>query len=547
MTTAVWPTTLPQCPTLNSFSEQRQPNVATFTPDVGPPKIRRRSTAVGVMTAVGYRMTTADVETFNTFFANTLKDGSLPFAWPHPISKVIYTWMFDPKEAPKIDRMTPDTFRVSFNLIRLPPDIPFWNPIADNIAATAYADFTTEGTTNHYWAAGAQQANAAAWIIAMGGSYSRASSGSRYDSTGQVDFESNNVLRFDYDPATLTSRGILLEGTATNLFLQSNTFNLTWAVTEASVAAIGVAWKLEESTTASVQHHIHQTLSKAASVLKYTFSVTASAVERSRILLRFEEGANNANCTFDLAGGQLSRAPAVTGTFSAPEAAIKSVGFGLYRCTLTALTGTGTTVVAYVFLDNGTGTGADSTVYTGVTNNGVAIANAQFELNTPTSYIATATLAVTRSPDRFSLPCTLASPAAATFYLRAGFSDGEVNNFPRMLGANSSGGSIFELENSRTVVGNFNGSVLLTATSGNGPVNSGAIKCVMGFSSSGRSLVVSNGTLTSDANTLTGLNTIFPGAQSIVDTSTIYYGRILELAFWSGLRASDAEIRRLSM
>lgn len=116
----LWPTALPQCPILNGFSEQRQRNIVSFEPDVGPPKMRRRSSAVATLTSVVFRFTVADVEVFNTFYQDTLSDGSLPFVWKHPISQTYYTWMFDSKEAPRFDRMTPNTFRVSYNLLRLP-------------------------------------------------------------------------------------------------------------------------------------------------------------------------------------------------------------------------------------------------------------------------------------------------------------------------------------------------------------------------------------------------------------------------------------------
>jgi hypothetical protein len=115
-----WPATLPQCPILNGFSEQRQRNLAAFQPDVGPPKARRRSTAASVRTNVAFRMTNTQILAFNTFFETTLADGSLPFDWLHPVTKVNYTWMFDTGDAPVLDRMTPKTYRVTFNLLRLP-------------------------------------------------------------------------------------------------------------------------------------------------------------------------------------------------------------------------------------------------------------------------------------------------------------------------------------------------------------------------------------------------------------------------------------------
>ena len=49
----------------------------------------------------------------------------------------------------------------------------------------------------------------------------RASSGTYFDATGTLQTAGTNVARFDYDPATLLPRGLLLEGQATNLFLNS--------------------------------------------------------------------------------------------------------------------------------------------------------------------------------------------------------------------------------------------------------------------------------------------------------------------------------------
>ena len=115
-----WPAALPQCPILNGFSEQRQRNLASFAPEVGGPKISRRSTAVAVLTSLVYRMSNADILVFNTFFEDTLKDGSLPFDWDHPVTGTTYTWMFDINEAPRFDRMTPNSIRVTFNLLRMP-------------------------------------------------------------------------------------------------------------------------------------------------------------------------------------------------------------------------------------------------------------------------------------------------------------------------------------------------------------------------------------------------------------------------------------------
>ena len=67
--------------------------------------------------------------------------------------------------------------------------------------------------------------------------FTRGSTGTRINSSGFVETMSNNVARFDYDPATLAPRGLLIEAAATNLLNWSASFatsggtNNNWADT----------------------------------------------------------------------------------------------------------------------------------------------------------------------------------------------------------------------------------------------------------------------------------------------------------------------------
>lgn len=54
--------------------------------------------------------------------------------------------------------------------------------------------------------------------------FARASTATYFDSAGLVKSAADNVPRFDYDPATLTLRGLLVEETRTNLLNWSQTF-----------------------------------------------------------------------------------------------------------------------------------------------------------------------------------------------------------------------------------------------------------------------------------------------------------------------------------
>ena len=59
--------------------------------------------------------------------------------------------------------------------------------------------------------------------------FTRSSTTATYiDSSGYVASASTDVPRFDHDPSTLAPRGLLIEGQATNLLLQSNDWNTTW-------------------------------------------------------------------------------------------------------------------------------------------------------------------------------------------------------------------------------------------------------------------------------------------------------------------------------
>lgn len=114
-----FPATLPG-PVWGSFSEQRQRNILAFAPDVGPPKMRRRSSAVAVPASAAFLLTDAQLATFDTFFETTLKDGTLSFTWNHPHTGVSYSWIFAPDEAPTRDYSAPGVTRVSCKLMRLP-------------------------------------------------------------------------------------------------------------------------------------------------------------------------------------------------------------------------------------------------------------------------------------------------------------------------------------------------------------------------------------------------------------------------------------------
>ena len=211
------------------------------------------------------------------------------------------------------------------------------------------------------------------------------------------------VARFDHDPVTGESLGFRVESAKTNLLLQSEDFSTTWTKVlatvdvNANVAPDGTltADRLVEDTTASENHLVQQSVTKAASALTYTLSVYAKSGGRN-VRLSFDNGSgtNNVQAMFDLTAGTAAAASA-GGTFTALFSSIQSVGNGWYRCSVTGTTDTGTTVRPSVWLLSGT-----SATYTGDGYAHAYLWGAQLESGlTLTSYIPTTTASATRNAD----------------------------------------------------------------------------------------------------------------------------------------------------
>ena len=211
----------------------------------------------------------------------------------------------------------------------------------------------------------------------------------------------SGVARFDNNPTTGESLGLLIEESKTNLFTYSEQFdNAAWTKQASTVTANAIVSpdgaldgeKLDE-TTANDTHRLEQNVTTVNGTV-YTLSVFAKAAERQWVYL-FEDSATNA-CTFNLSTG------AVGTTQGSVTASISSVGNGWYRCSLT-YTQSGTTGRMRIAVANGTST----TSYTGVANNGIFIWGAQTEAGAfATSYIPTVASQVTRAADAASMTGT---------------------------------------------------------------------------------------------------------------------------------------------
>ena len=86
MAIASWPSTLPQKPLGDGFSEQPPDLVVRSPMDVGLAKMRRRATAGPSRLQMSFLMTATQLATFRSFIADDLQGRVLPFTWMHPLT-----------------------------------------------------------------------------------------------------------------------------------------------------------------------------------------------------------------------------------------------------------------------------------------------------------------------------------------------------------------------------------------------------------------------------------------------------------------------------
>jgi hypothetical protein len=193
----------------------------------------------------------------------------------------------------------------------------------------------------------------------------------------------DNVARFDHNPITGESLGLLIEELRTNLLLRSEEFDdASWVKTNATVTANTIVApdgtltgdELVENTSFG-NHLVTQSLTKAASAITYTISCyLKSSKSGARLLLDGGTNTNKVQVSFDLTLGTISVGAQSAGTFSSPVASISSVGNGWYRCILTGTTGTETTLRSRIWLLDDV-----SDTYTGDGYSGIYIWGAQLE------------------------------------------------------------------------------------------------------------------------------------------------------------------------
>jgi hypothetical protein len=216
------------------------------------------------------------------------------------------------------------------------------------------------------------------------------------NSSGFIAVVNANLPRFDYNPNTLAPRGLLIEETRTNLFIQSQ-FQGNWTANAGTTTFLGTYvtspdgtsnGRILNDTSAAAAAYVFQGVSFTSGTV-YTLSVyVKKGVSRYLALTSFTQ---SGRALFDLNNYSLS---SVTGIVT--SATITSVGGGWYRCTAT--------MTASATGSNNLGFGDFEA---GPTGDLYYIWGAQVEAGAfATSYIPTTTVSLTRNADDVTMTGT---------------------------------------------------------------------------------------------------------------------------------------------
>ena len=167
-----------------------------------------------------------------------------------------------------------------------------------------------------------------------------------YDSKGVLRYATHNKPRFDYDPATGESKGLLIEESRTNIVPESThfgTFSTSRCVKISTyeVAPDGTFSALYIASNGSASSRVIHDFSMftPAANSTYTVSVYAKSVgSDDTFSMELGNGANNVNVFFDLSNGTVTN-ETVSGTMSSVNGSIENVGNGWFRCIAAAVHG----------------------------------------------------------------------------------------------------------------------------------------------------------------------------------------------------------------
>ena len=236
--------------------------------------------------------------------------------------------------------------------------------------------------------------------------FTRASTGTYVGSDGLLQSATTNEARFDHNPTTGESLGLLVEEARTNLITTSEALanitggSITNNTTTAPDGLVTADTLIEDTSTGN--HSVNTASIIWAGNTAYTFTFFLKANTRTQANIAFGTSSNwvnsQRNATFDLSDGTV-----ISTAGTSVTASIEPFLNSWYRCRLTA-----TTVAAPVPSAIQTQMYVSgSSSYTGNGTSDIFFWGAQLEAGAfPTSYIPTTTATATRAADVASITGT---------------------------------------------------------------------------------------------------------------------------------------------
>jgi len=234
--------------------------------------------------------------------------------------------------------------------------------------------------------------------------FTRSSNATYFGSDGLIKTAATNEARFDHDPATGESLGLLVEEERTNSFTYSEEFdNVAWSKTNVTITANAVVAP-DGNTTAELLSSSAAgtaTINRAFTRNNPAFSVFIKAGSSSTANIKIQSDVVGRNVSYnvDLSTGVLTAGTGNTGNLTGwtEYTSITAVGNGWYRVFIGFLSSTITVNSTYSVSPslNNTAAAAGESIY---------IWGAQLEAGSfPTSYIPTTSSTVTRGADVASI------------------------------------------------------------------------------------------------------------------------------------------------
>lgn len=420
------------------------------------------------------------------------------------------------------------------------------------VAPSFFADFTTEGGLNNYLASGTSYAGYAAWLTALGGSFTRSTTKMCTNAAGVLASVGVNSLAIDHNPTTLAPLGALIENASTNLLEYSQDYSqATWTkdtctqTADSTTAPDGnTTGTLITNGAASSQQNVLQSVSGLSSATNYALSAYVKVDSGTQwfVLSLADSGFTHyAEAWFDCVNGVVGTTSVSAGS-SATNLSITGLLNGWYRISVVISL---TTTPQPFYVSTAAGNGSASPA---ATNSTWYIWGAQLEqLPFTSSYIPTTSATVTRGADNFYFPW---SPFNATTTLFCVFDS---------AGIDPSGGEgvpfIVEATNNYC---EFAFTSVVNAAAYNSNINVCSIvnpafvagtkySVAARFANANYALSVNGGIYTTNSgtngNAPTSMTNAYVGSNGGVSYST--YGHIYQIGYWP-VAATNAQLQSLT-